>query len=122
MPLYKNQINDEQHNACLDSIADNSKCHEPILLNGKINIGTAQKLLNLVLKYYWCSCWIEEPPHFPVDRIIQKSLPVKSRRTWTKIYSIEDYMTVIDAARNQLKDDETSAMWELVNFRRNSNL
>lgn len=50
LPLYKNQINDEQHNACLVSIVDNSKYHESILLNGKINIGTAQKLLNVVLK------------------------------------------------------------------------
>lgn len=119
LPLYKKTVDDKYHNACLVSIVDNSKYHKAILQHGQINIGTAQKLLNLVLKYYWCLGWIEEPPHFPVDRIIQKSLPAKSRRTWTKIYSIEDYMTVIDAARNQLKNGETLAQWELKNYSRN---
>jgi len=120
LPLYKKEVTPKQHEAFLVSIIDNSKYHKSILGNGQLNIGTAQKLLNLVLKYYWCLGWIEEPPHFPVDRIIQKSLPAKRRRTWTKIYSIEDYMTVIDAARNQLKDGETLAQWELKNYQRNS--
>ncbi|SDJ63273.1 hypothetical protein SAMN05216338_105731 [Bradyrhizobium sp. Rc2d] len=30
----------------------------------------AQKVLNLLLKYYWCLARIPEPPYCPIDRII----------------------------------------------------
>jgi len=91
-------------------------------LKQPLKIGVSQKLLNLVLKYYWCLGWIAEPPHFPVDRIIQKELPLHKRMNWTTLDSIEDYMSIVAEARNQLQKDETPATWELRNFRRNSAL
>lgn len=66
LPLYVSKINQSQHVAILISIIDISKYHKDILLNGELSIGTAQKLLNLFLKYYWCLGWVKEPPHFPI--------------------------------------------------------
>ena len=34
---------------------------------GKLNAGTAQKLLNMMLKYCWCAGWITMPPEMPID-------------------------------------------------------
>ena len=42
------------------------------------NVGHAQKLINLLLKYYWCSGWLKnEPPHCPIDRIILTKAKIK---------------------------------------------
>lgn len=118
LPLYKNSVSEEQHKAFLISIVDVSKYHSPILINGQISIGTAQKLLNLILKYFWCLGRIKEPIHFPIDNIIQKHIPVKIRRKWTEICSLEEYMSVINSAKAQLSKGETLAKWELSNFDR----
>ena len=119
IPIYKNKINDERHKAVLISIIDNSKFHDSILKHGQLSIGAVQKLLNLTLKYYWCLGLIPEPPHFPIDRIIQKKLPPDSRKNWTEM-SFEDYSSIIKAAKNNLKDGETLAQWELQNYQRGS--
>ena len=44
-----------------------SERHQEILLDGKFRIGTAQKALNLYLKYAWARKIIPEPPHCPLD-------------------------------------------------------
>src|SRR3984957_15472054 len=44
--------------------------HRRILGELGYNYGVAQKLLNLILKYYWCAGRIGEPPHCAVDRIV----------------------------------------------------
>ena len=41
-------------------------------------IGHSQKLLNLMLKYYWCLEWLKyTPPHCPIDRMILVAAKVK---------------------------------------------
>jgi hypothetical protein len=42
-------------------------------------VGTAQKALNLYLKYLWCLGEIKTPPHCPFDRGIIQMLPVSER-------------------------------------------
>lgn len=115
---YANFVDEAQHIETLNSIIDVSKDHKDILVNGKLSIGTAQKLLNLSLKYYWCLGWIKEPPHFPIDRIIQLKLPKIVRKNWTEIDALEDYLSIIEAAKKELGKGETLAQWELKNFDR----
>ena len=119
LPKYKNQVDEKQHIDNLNSIIVNSKEHSSILKDGQLSTGTVQKLLNLSLKYYWCLGLIPEPPHFPIDRIIQKKLPPDRRNNWTEMSS-EDYFSIIKAARDNLENDETLAQWELRNYQRNA--
>lgn len=119
LPAYKKPITDERHSAIIYAIIEFSTMHSNSLAGGQLSVGTAQKLLNLVLKYYWSLGWLPEPPHFPIDSRIQTCLPVKSRMSWTKITSLDEYQNIIDCAKEQLKEGESLARWELANFRRN---
>lgn len=118
IPKYvDNSVSDNEHIHHLQRVISKSTDFEHILNYGTINIGIAQKLLNLVLKYYWTVDWIKEPPHFPVDRIIQAKLPPSARRTWTKMTNVEEYMSVIVAARD-VAGEVSLAEWELEGFER----
>ncbi len=118
LPIYLNDVNDKVQYNSLTKIIQYSNKHKLILENDSLSIGTAQKLLNLVLKYYWCLGWLPEPPHFPVDSRIQKCIPAKSRKSWTAINSLEEYQSIIDCAKEQLKEGESLAKWELANFKK----
>lgn len=81
-----------------------------ILKNSEFQFGNAQKFVNLYLKFLWIMGEIKEPPHFPVDRIIQKGL--KPIRPWTNMNK-EDYLEVINWARIRAKGrNQTLAEWE----------
>ncbi|MBU2920688.1 hypothetical protein KO504_05005 [Winogradskyella psychrotolerans] len=89
------------------------------VLKAPINIGVSQKLLNLALKYYWCLGIIPEPPHCPVDRIIQQRLYKQPLVNWTQLNCADTYMQIIHEIRSKAKDSQQSiAQWELVNFDR----
>lgn len=76
-----------------------SAAQKSILKGGSLNFGIGQKLLNLHLKGLWCfGLLVNEPPHLPVDRIIQVRLRIRPIRSWTKIRKAEHYMEVIEAA------------------------
>ena len=120
LPLYENKVNEKKHIKNLKSIIENSKKYSSILKDDKLSIGTVQKLLNLLLKYFWCLGLIPEPPHFPIDRIIQKRLPRVSRKNWTELLSEKDYSSIINAAKDYLEDGETLAQWELEKYQRNA--
>lgn len=115
-------MGDSKHSAMIISIIENSKKHQSILNNACLSVGTAQKLLNLALKYYWCLGWLPEPPHFPVDSRIQESLPAESRMKWTSISKLDEYQSIIDCATEQLKEGESLARWELHNFKRRNSV
>jgi hypothetical protein len=83
---------------------------------GKDKYGSAQKLLNVYLKYLWCFQIIKNPPpHCPVDRIIISYTNLAGKVNWTEISNQEEYMEVIEAIR--LKALGTPiAQWELENY------
>ena len=105
---YKtDKVTDGQHINNIKAVSDSSKKYSEIFNGGKINFGIAQKMLNLYLKYQWCLGNIDEPPHFPVDRIIQqklneqaklKGLPKLELLPWTQFKDETHYIKVINHA------------------------
>ena len=85
------------------------------------NVGHSQKLINLMLKYYWCFGWLKnEPPHCPIDRIILSKAKIKDdgkTPSWTKINSIKDYKRYIQELKKVAKP-KSLAVWELESFNR----
>jgi len=114
---YKNSnISDDVHIENIKSVSDYSKYFSSIFVNGKINFGIAQKMLNLYLKYQWCLGNIAEPPHFPVDRIIQQKLNESARQCkqnqlnlepWTRFKDEMHYLKVVNHARDLAKIDNS---------------
>jgi len=113
---YEAFVSDEDHvGNILEIIAFNK---DEILTNGKLTFGTAQKLLNLYLKYIWCTDRLAHiPPHCPVDSVIlKKSKKYKSRR-WTQLDCKDDYMLCITDLREQASYNNLHlAEWELAVF------
>ena len=98
---YFKPVNSDSHIKNIKELADClSIAHKDTLEGKKARLGTAQKALNLYLKFLWCSGVIEPaPPHCPVDRIIITKLKIKfDSRTpsWTKIDTPEDYQKIIE--------------------------
>jgi hypothetical protein len=88
---YTNEIQDSPHIRHINALAKKiSYNNSRILNNDKLRIGTAQKLLNLYLKYLWCLNVIAKPPHCPIDNLILKEIEY-DESTWTELNSIEDY-------------------------------
>lgn len=112
MDDYKNKSPDEEvHIQNIEKLQE--KCEK---LNNKLNIGTCQKVLNMMCKYYWCAGWIEEPVHLPIDRINLSSIG-KGDVSWTKIEKIDEYMEYISDFKAHT-ENETLAQWELKNWKR----
>ena len=101
-----------------------------------INFGVSQKLINLYLKYLWCLREIPEPPHFPVDRIIQTdiikivkehNLETLALLPWTKFEDDVHYRKIMKTAELIIKEVElyknvSLAEFELLLFnRKNTN-
>ncbi len=125
LPQYTNGkiVKGEQH--CnnikkLKEYANNKSPYKHIIRKSSYNIGIAQKLLNLQLKYLWCACMVERPPHCPVDRIILERTKLKGKCNWTEIDSIPRYEKVIKAITEQATKDgyKSIAEWELCKYRR----
>jgi hypothetical protein len=116
---YKAQVtNDVTHLENIQAICSFTGSFTEVL-KAPINIGISQKLLNLALKYYWCLGIFPEPPHCPVDRIIQQKVYKVPLVNWTQLDSIETYMQIInDVKAIAEKDKLTIAKWELENFDR----
>ncbi len=72
--------------------------HAPMLANGTMQYGNAQKFVNLFLKYMWVMGLCPEPPHFPVDSVIQKEIHGFKTLKWTNM-GMGQYAEVINAAR-----------------------
>lgn len=119
---YQTQrIGEKRHLANIEMLSSElSERHGDILLDGTFRIGSAQKALNLYLKYCWARGIIEEPPHCPIDSIVLKE--IKCRKSWTKIRTIEEYLHVIRKIKEYLhvickaeadENGQTLARWEL---------
>lgn len=77
----------------------------PILQNGVFRIGISQKIINLFLKYLWCSGWVKQPFHCPFDSIIKGKLIGSDASIqlcdWTKMNSIEEYGRYVKLANEK---------------------
>ncbi|PKG42831.1 hypothetical protein [Psychroflexus sp. MES1-P1E] len=126
LPQYKKgNVSDEQHINKIKEVSEYSSHFSELFNGGQINFGIAQKMLNLYLKYQWCLGNIAEPPHFPVDRIIQQKLneqaklrgvPKLELLSWTQFKDEIHYSKVINHARS-LKIVSTAQL-ELKLFKR----
>lgn len=106
---YKDKTpSDEQHIANIQALKDFSKEQ-----GNELNIGTVQKLLNMLCKYYWCAGWIQEPPHLPIDKDMLGT--IKSATAWTHLDSIDEYKELIAAFKEKSKAEgfNSLAQWEL---------
>jgi len=111
---YKtNQVSEVAHIENIKRLESQTKIFSEILTYGRLNFGVSQKLLNIYLKHLWCMDELKfPPPHFPVDRIIQKELKLNPK-AWTQMEDEKDYMVVINRAREVLPNYDVTNIAEL---------
>ncbi len=110
------KVTEEDHLAFISKISDEiSNKLSSSLYKGRFRIGTAQKLINLHLKYLWAAGFIKEPPHCPIDGIIRDMAGLEY--DWTTSDSIEEYKSAVAELR-KFAGDISLAVWELKEFRR----
>lgn len=108
------QVSFENHTAIIEKFY--KKVNGNNLFKGKIefSFGRAQKLINVLLKYYWCANMLNnhEPAHMPLDSIILQAIGIKNV-SWTKMEA-EKYKDCINIAR-AIADKEKLSLseWEL---------
>lgn len=83
-----------------------------VLEAGRFRIGSAQKALNLYLKYLWCAGWIGTPPHCPFDAIVLRRVPGSRDVAWTRLDTEADYLQVVANAK-AAAHGQSLAEWEL---------
>ena len=88
-----------------------------ILLDDEYKIGTAQKFLNLQLKYLWCAGMSKKPPHCPIDRTILEYVGWNGA-PWTQWNSIFIYKWAIELITEKSHSEgwDNIADWELCVF------
>ncbi len=115
LPQYKVRLGADDHVANIASLCAWSQNALASVLQGNgLTFGVAQKLINLVLKYFWCLGWIPEPPHCPVDSSVVQALgPQTSVTSWSTM-SEPEYVDIIQAIGgiSHLSGDSI-AEWEL---------
>ncbi|MCK4403823.1 MAG: hypothetical protein KAW02_01910 [candidate division Zixibacteria bacterium] len=107
---YVNEVSEEKHLKNIEVLSQTIiRKHKRKLKNGRLRIGTAQKLLNVFIKFLWCLGEAKEPEHCPIDRIVLTE--IKSDHKWTDLQSIDEYKEVISEIRMHI-DNESVARWE----------
>jgi hypothetical protein len=110
---YVINVDEDSHIENIKRLAENlSEGFPDILEGGRFRIGSAQKALNLYLKYLWCADQISMPPHCPFDDLIISELPDCSDIKWTTLKDIEEYRCLVRAARKRAGEIPL-AQWEL---------
>lgn len=112
---YSAPVTEEAHCKKIQNLSDTLTNQFSRILDGdRFKIGTAQKALNLYLKFLWClgihNC---APPHCPLDGIILKKVSIY--QAWTKLDCMETYKKWI----NTIKEKATTKSipeWELENW------
>jgi hypothetical protein len=89
-----------------------SQDHADALRAGRFRFGTAQKALNLYLKYLWCIGRVPTPPHCPFDYQVISTLPGWQAIKRTALTSRAKYLHLVAAARKRA-DGVPLAEWEL---------
>jgi hypothetical protein len=111
--LYCKTVSEEDH---IRNIVDLSKelstGHSDVLAGRRFRIGTAQKALNLHLKYLWCLGKVPAPPHCPFDFRVITKLPKCRRMSWTALDDPAEYRKLVAAAKGKAGSVSLAA-WEL---------
>src|SRR5579862_5557035 len=96
-------ITDDEHCGVIREICSTlSKSFCDALSDQRFRYGTAQKALNLYLKFLWRCGAIPEPPHCPVDSMMLRTVGVTD--AWTKSDCENRYRTWISALREKAED------------------
>jgi hypothetical protein len=111
-------VSDEEHVGNMSTLIELN--NDEILKDGKLTFGTVQKLLNLYLKYMWCTDRLAHiPPHCPVDSIILKNSKLYKYKSWTRLNCKDEYMLYITDLRERASEKNLHlAEWELGVFNR----
>lgn len=113
VPQYRTAVTEDDHLRNIVGLADGlSQSQKKALAGGRFRIGSAQKALNLYLKYIWCLGDIPAPPHCPFDYQVISRLPGCENQKWTRIDSLDDYRILVEAARREASG-RSLAEWEL---------
>jgi hypothetical protein len=114
---YESKVSSETH---IQNVLGLSKylteACEKTLRGGRFRIGTAQKALNLYLKYLWCIEKIPTPPHCPFDFQIIAKLPAYSGPSWTALDSEQEYRALVTVAEEKAQG-LSLAVWELRTYK-----
>lgn len=112
---YKKRVSSDRHCANISALSDDlSALHKDALTCGRFRIGSAQKALNLYLKYLWCLDRIKPPPHCPFDYGILLKVPNCEDVKWTELDCIARYKEIVREAELVAKSKNlTLAEWEL---------
>lgn len=116
VPIYSDRTpNDDEHLSIIESFIElASTQYSYVLADGALRFGSAQKLINLSLKFFWVTDKIKEPPHIPVDSYIANNVG-KYDYKWTKSKTKKKYMEVIERCRCVSQAYGLSlAQWELL--------
>ena len=124
---YDTMLSDMEHVQYIsDTAAKLTNDIGQYLRNDEFRVGIAQKLINMHLKYLWCSGVINEPPHCPIDGIIRDKVKVEYPDfdyDWISSNSIEEYKSAVTILRQQAeRKDQTISQWELSEFRRRDDI
>ncbi|MBL7075737.1 hypothetical protein ISS37_10930 [candidate division KSB1 bacterium] len=107
---YTNSVSESSHINKIQQLSQTiSNTHREKLKGGQLRIGTAQKLLNVYIKFLWCLDEAKKPKHCPIDRIVLKE--IKDTRKWTDLKTIKEYKDVITKIRSH-KGKKSIAKWE----------
>ena len=111
--IYNKKVSEEDHIKNIEEFKKElSEDFPKVLTKKRMCFGTAQKAVNLYLKFLWCLGDIEEPPHCPIDGIVLTE--IGSNVKWTKLDNVEEYRKIIDSIRDKAKKQGQSiAEWEL---------
>jgi hypothetical protein len=112
-PSYRETVTEEDHMRNVVALsAKLSLDHADILAGRRFRIGTAQKALNLYLKYLWCLGKLPVPPHCPFDYRVIAKLSEYFGPSWTKLDDLKDYVGLVVAAKAKA-GSMSLAEWEL---------
>ena len=110
---YQKGISEPAHITNIAKLADDmSVKHANALNEGRFRVGSAQKALNLHLKYMWCMGTIPTPPHCPFDYLILSRIPACRNVKWTQLDSLPEYEKIVRHAKNTA-GNISLAEWEL---------
>lgn len=120
---YKKKVSSHQHCANIKKLADGLSASDKGALKGRrFRIGSAQKALNLYLKFMWCLGRIERPPHCPFDSRVLSKNPNCEKVKWTKLDSIIEYKRIAGEAEQFARTEGFSlADWELRHYQGTKN-